>query len=103
MALTYLKKYKEDINLKIWNKAIIDFINANKQDLNGFLLHRMAHYKDSKYNDTALWECMKEDFIKQIKEIWTPINKDIVQDFHNFLQKNGVFIPKNRGAIGDNI
>jgi len=27
MALTYLKKYKEDINLKIWNKDI-DPINA---------------------------------------------------------------------------
>ena len=64
MALTYLKKYKEDINLKIQKKAIIDLTNANKQDLNGFLLHRMAHYKDSKYNDTVLQECIKEDFIK---------------------------------------
>ena len=64
MALTYLKKYKEDINLKIQKKAIIDFVNANEQDLNGFLLHCIAHYKDSKYNDTALWEYIKEDFIK---------------------------------------
>ena len=64
MALTYLKKYKEDINLKIQKKAIINLTNANKQDLNGFLLYYMAHYKDSKYNDTALWECIKEDFIK---------------------------------------
>jgi hypothetical protein len=64
MALTYPKKYKEDINLKIWNKAIVDFINANKQDLNGFLLYRMAYYKDSKYNNTALSECIKEDFIR---------------------------------------
>ena len=63
----------------------------------------MAHYKDSKYNNTALWECIKEDFIKQIKETQAPINKDIVQDFHNFLQENGVFIPKNRGVIKDNI
>ena len=54
MALTYLKKYKEDINLKIQKKAIIDFTNANKQDLNRFLLHRIAHYKDSKYNNTVL-------------------------------------------------
>jgi len=54
MALTYPKKYKEDINPKTWNKAIIDLANANEQDLNGFLLHRMAHYKDSEYNDTAL-------------------------------------------------
>ena len=54
MALTYLKKYEEDINLKIWKKAIIDFANANEQDLNGFLLHCIVYYKDSKYNDTAL-------------------------------------------------
>ena len=54
MALTYPKKYKKNINPKTYNKAIIDFINANKQDLNGFLLHHIAHYKDSKYNDTAL-------------------------------------------------
>jgi hypothetical protein len=54
IALTYPKKYKEDINLKTWNKAIIDFINANKQDLNGFLLYYIVYYKDSKYDDTTL-------------------------------------------------
>ena len=85
MALTYLKKYKEDINLKIQNKAIINLINANKQDLNGFLLYYIAYYKDSKYNNTVLQECIKEDFIRQIKEIQAPINKDIIQDFYNFL------------------
>ena len=26
-----------------------------------------------------------------------------MQDFHNFLQENGVFIPKNGGVIKDNI
>ena len=31
------------------------------------------------------------------------MNKDIVQDFHNFLQENRVFIPKDRGVIRDNI
>ena len=103
MVLTYLKKYKEDINLKIQNKAIINFVNANKQDLNGFLLYRMAHYKNSEYNNTALQEYIKEDFIGWIKETQAPINKDIVQDFHNFLQENGVFVPKDGGIIRDNI
>ena len=28
MALAYLKKYEKDINLKTWNKAIIDFAKA---------------------------------------------------------------------------
>ena len=28
IALTYPKKYKNNINLNIWDKAIIDFINA---------------------------------------------------------------------------
>ena len=63
----------------------------------------MAHYKDSKYNNTALQECIKEDFIRQIKEIQAPINKDIIQDFYNFLQENRVFVPKDRGVIRDNI
>ena len=54
MALTYSKKYENDINPDTQNKAIIDFINANKQDLNKFLLHHIAHYKDNKYNNTAL-------------------------------------------------
>ena len=54
MALTYLKKYKKHINLEIWDTAIINLENINKQDLNGFLLYHIAYYKDSKYNDTAL-------------------------------------------------
>ena len=54
MALTYLKKYEKDINLKIWNKAIINFIKAKPQDLNRFLLHCIVYYKDSEYNNTAL-------------------------------------------------
>ena len=54
MALTYLKKYKKYINLEIWDTAIINLENVNEQDLNGFLLYRIAHYKDSKYNNTAL-------------------------------------------------
>ena len=103
MALTYPKKYKEEINLKIQNKAIIDLANANKQDLNGFLLYCIVYYKDSKYNDTALWEYIKENFVRWIKEIQAPVNKDIVQDFYNFLQENRVFIPKDGGTIRDNI
>ena len=54
MALTYLKKYEKDINLKIWNKAIINFAKAKLQDLNGFLLYYIVYYKDSKYDNTAL-------------------------------------------------
>jgi predicted Ser/Thr protein kinase len=54
MALTYLKKYKKHINLEIWDTAIINLENVNEQDLNGFLLYRIAYYKDSKYNNTAL-------------------------------------------------
>ena len=103
MALTYPKKYKEDINLKTQNKAIINFVNAKQQDLNGFLSYCMVYYKDSKYTDTTLQEYIKEDFIKWIKETWAPIKKDIVRDFRNFLQENRVFVPINGGNIGDNI
>jgi len=53
MALIYLKKYKEDINLKIWNKDI-DFINAKQKNLNRFLLYYMVYYTDSKYNNIIL-------------------------------------------------
>ena len=103
MALTYPKKYEKDINLKTWNKEITDLKDAKQQDLNGFLLHRMAHYHDSEYDNTALWEYTREDFIRWIKETWAPIKKDIVRDFRNFLRENGVFVPINGGNIGDNI
>ena len=103
MALTYLKKYKKHINLEIQDTAIINSENINKQDLNGFLLYYIAYYKDSKYDDTALWKCIREDFVGWIKEIQAPARKDIIQDFHDFLQENGVFVPKDGGAIKDNI
>ena len=64
MALTYLKKYEKYINLEIQDTAIINLKNINEQDLNGFLLHCMAYYKDSEYNNTTLQESIKEDFIK---------------------------------------
>ena len=103
MALIYLKKYKKHINLKIWDIAIINLKNINEQDLNRFLLYYIVYYKDSKYDDTALQEYIREDFIKWIKEIWALVRKDIVWDFRDFLQENGVFIPKDGGTIGDNI
>ena len=53
MALTYLKKYKEDIDLKIWNKDI-DPTNTKQKDLNGFLLYYIIHYTDSEYNNIIL-------------------------------------------------
>ena len=64
IALTYLKKYENNINLDIWDKAIINFINAEQQNLNRFLLYCIAQYKDSKYNNIMLWYCIKEDFIR---------------------------------------
>ena len=63
MALTYPNKYENDVDAKTWGKDIADPTTAEEQDLNGFLLHRMAHYKDSDYTDTMLWYCMKEDFV----------------------------------------
>ena len=54
MALTYPNKYKKDIDPETWDTAKIDPANAEEKDLNGFLLHRMAHYEDSEYNNTIL-------------------------------------------------
>ena len=54
MALTYPKKYKKDINPETWDIAIIDPATVEQQDLNGFLLYYIAHYKDSEYTDTML-------------------------------------------------
>ena len=68
MALTYPKKYKKHINPEIWDTAIINPENVNEQDLNGFLLYYIVYYKDSKYNDTTLQECIKEDFVGWIKK-----------------------------------
>ena len=102
IVLTYLKKYKDDINLEIQNREI-NPITTKQQDLNRFLLYRIVYYKDSKYDNTVLQEYIREDFIRWIKEIQAPIKKDIIQDFRNFLQENRVFIPINRGNIRDNI
>ena len=55
MALTYLKKYKKDINLKIQNTDI-NPINTKQQDLNGFLIYYIVHYIDSKYNTIVLYK-----------------------------------------------
>ena len=63
MALTYLKKYKKDINLEIQNTDI-DFINTKQQDLNGFLIYYIVHYTDREYNNIILQYYIKEDFIK---------------------------------------
>ena len=78
MALTYPKKYKNNINLEIQNTDITNLKDINQQDLNRFLLHRIVYYKDSKYNNTMLQYCVREDFVRWIKEIWTFVKKDIV-------------------------
>jgi hypothetical protein len=62
MALTYPKKYEKNIDLETWDIVTVDPTNSKQQDINGFLLHRMAHYRDSDYNDTMLWHYIKEDF-----------------------------------------
>jgi len=48
----------------MWDRAIINFINAEQQDLNRFLLYCIAHYKDNKDNNIMLWYYIKEDFIR---------------------------------------
>ena len=53
MASTYLKKYKKDINLEIWD-IDIDPTNTKQQDLNGFLVYYIVHYTDSEYKNAIL-------------------------------------------------
>ena len=77
MALTYLKKYKKDINLKIQNTDI-NPINTKQQNLNGFLVYYIVYYTDSEYKNLILQYYMKEDFIKWIKETQALVNKYIV-------------------------
>ena len=77
MALTYPKKYKKDINLEIQDTDI-NPINTKQQDLNGFLVYCIVYYTDSKYKDLILQYYIKEDFIKQIKEIQAFMKKDII-------------------------
>ena len=77
MALTYPKKYKDDINLKTQNRDI-NPTTAKQQDLNGFLLHYIVYYKDSKYNNIMLQYYIREDFVRQTKKTQTPVKKDIV-------------------------
>ena len=63
MALTYLKKYKKDINLEI-QEIDINSINTKQQDLNRFLVYYIVYYTDSKYNNIILQYYIKEDFVK---------------------------------------
>ena len=77
MALTYPKKYKEDINPKTQNKDI-DPANAEQKDLNGFLLYHIVYYINSEYNNTMLQYYMKEDFVGWTKEIQALANKLII-------------------------
>ena len=77
MALIYLKKYKKNINLEIQD-INIDPINTKQQDLNGFLVYCIVHYIDSKYKDIMLQCYIKEDFVKQTKEIQALIKKNII-------------------------
>ncbi len=63
----------------------------------------MAYYKASEYDDIMLQYYIKEDFVGWIKEIQVPVNKDIIQDFCNFLWEYGVFVPIDGGVIRDNI
>ena len=77
MALTYLKKYKKDINLEIQDTDI-NSINIKQQDLNGFLIYCIVYYIDSKYKDLMLQCYIKEDFVKQIKETQAFIKKNII-------------------------
>ena len=62
MALTYLKKYKKDINPETQDTDI-NSVNTKQQNLNGFLVYRMVYYTDSEYNDIILQYCIKEDFV----------------------------------------
>ena len=77
MASTYPKKYKKDINPKIWDTDI-DPINTKQQDLDRFLVYYIVYYTDSKYKDLMLQYYIKEDFIEQIKETQALIKKNII-------------------------
>ena len=63
----------------------------------------MAYYKDSKYNNIMLWYYIKEDFVGWTKETQILMNKDIVQDFCNFLWEYRVFVLIDGGVIRNNI
>ena len=68
MALTYPLKYAKLVTPETWDRSKIDLKTCTTKDLNGFILHRQAHYNDSEYNDTMLWQCVKEDFTDWTKE-----------------------------------
>ena len=102
MALTYPKKYEKEIDPETWDQKV-KMTTAEEKHLNGFLLHRIAQYKDSEYTGTMLWYCIKEDFAEWKKETWAIPSKDIVREFRNFIRKNGVFVPMDGRSIGEAI
>ena len=63
----------------------------------------MVYYIDSKYNNIMLQYYIKENFVKQIKEIQAFIKKKLYKTSVISFKKKGVFISINRGIIRDNI
>ena len=95
---TYAKLIDED-----WDEFTINTTTCTAKQVNGFLLHRILFYRSRYYADEQLWEYFREDFVGWTADTWALGNIYIIQNFRDFLQEKGVFVPIDGGNIGDNI
>lgn len=89
---------------KNWNDfKDVDFSNPTPQAVNGFIVHRIVFYINSKYYDRTLWEYFREDFEGWTNDIWKYGNKDVIRDLRDLLRRYGVNVKKNGGRIYERI
>ena len=88
---------------KDWDEFTINIITYTAKQVNSFLLYNILFYQDSYYANLQLWEYFREDFAGWTADTWALRNANIVQDFRDFLYRNGVYVTKNGNPIISNI
>ena len=95
---TYAKLIDED-----WDEFTINITTCTAKQVNGFLLHHIIFYQNRCYADSQLWEYFREDFTGWTADTQAFKNANIVQDFRDFLCRNGVYVAENSNPIASNI
>ena len=86
-----------------WDDFTIDITTCTAKQVNGFILHQLLFYRSRSYTDFKLWECFREDFAEWTLNTWKLGNTQVVQEFRDFLRRNGVAVVKDGSSIAGNI
>ena len=61
-------------------------------DINGYIVWRIAIWKDSQYRDRELWIAFIDDFEDFKKDTFDIASKDLLRKLRDFLRANGVYV-----------